>query len=536
MKNEAPLEQRILILAPTAKDGQITSDLLKREDIPSFISKTLEEMCSEMNRGASALILTQEAVLQDLNNALRIHLGAQPPWSDIPIIVLTLPSYNESALLSSMEDIGHMTLIKRPVQLDNFLSTIHSAMRDRKRQYRIRRYMQDQAAQADALKSAALKANAANTAKSEFLANMSHEIRTPMNAIIGLSGILERTPLNDKQRQFVETLQSSAESLLMLINDLLDIAKIEASGIEIENIPFNLDEMINETVRMLAIRASERKLVLSTDISDINGIIFKGDPTRIRQIITNLCSNALKFTEHGSVTISAKIESQTENPYQVTISVQDTGVGIAPDKLEKIFDKFTQADNTITRKFGGTGLGLAISKTLTELMGGIISVESTLGKGSVFSISLPLYVTADQMGKIVQKSSAALPMEKIPADRGRVLLVEDYEPNVMVATAFLEMFGFTFDVANDGLTALNYAKNNQYYAILMDVQMPELNGFQVTEAIRRHEKDHNTKGCHIIGMTAHALDGDRDRCLESGMNDYISKPFSPGELKKKLKI
>ena len=530
MKNEALIEQRVLILPPTVKDGQVTVDLLTRDEIAALLCRDIAHICEEMRHGASALILTQEAVLSDSSRMLHDCLAAQPPWSDIPIIVLTLPGQDGTDVLRHLEQIGHMTLVKRPVQLSGFISVIRSAMRDRKRQYGIRRYINEQLIQTASLELAAQKANAANIAKSEFLANMSHEIRTPMNAIIGLSGILTRTSLDDKQKRFVDTLHQSAESMLMLINDLLDIAKIESSGFEMEVIPFALDHLFHEIISMMSVRAGEKGLAFRLEAEAVEGLNFKGDPTRIRQILTNLCSNAVKFTEQGFITISVKATKQAHSLYALEIAVADTGIGIAPYQLEKVFDKFTQADNTITRKFGGTGLGLAISKNLIELMDGQIKVNSTLGKGSTFTIVLTLPIVENETVETGESLPSAAPIDA----KGRILLVEDYEPNILVAKTLLEGFGYAVDVAQNGMAALDCAKKLAYTAVLMDVQMPELNGFQVTEAIRKHEKIKGLENMPIIGITAHALAGDRERCLAAGMNDYLPKPFSPAELQRKL--
>lgn len=534
MKNEAPHEQRVLILPPTLKDGEVTARLLHADGIPSLICATISELCDEMGQGAAAIIVPQEAVLWDKERRLQKTLSAQEAWSDIPVILLSTPGPDLSKTFSALFEVGHMTIIKRPVQLNNFLSTVRAALRDRKRQYGIRSYLQERAVQAEMLRAAADKANAASIAKSDFLANMSHEIRTPMNAILGLSSILERTkPLTADQLKFIKTLHQSGEGLLMLINDILDIAKIEASGIEIEHIKFPLDEVIQEIVSMMSVKAKEKNLKFLVDVSAISSTKFLGDPTRIRQIITNFCSNAFKFTEVGSITIQAGIDVVSATTANVYITVADTGCGIPPDQLDKIFDKFTQADNTITRKFGGTGLGLAISKTLAELMGGKVSVTSTLGSGSEFTLIIPLTLAESNPLKDGDEMDSSQVVSG-SVNKGRVLLVEDYEPNVLVASTLLEEFGYDYDVANSGKVALEKATSQRFKAILMDVQMPEMNGFDATIAIRKHEREFGLSQTPIIGMTAHARDIDREKCYAAGMNDYISKPFNPRDLQKKL--
>ena len=525
-------EYRVLILAPTHKDGIVTAQFLASKKVLSHVCRSLQEICDEFSKGAGAIIVTEEAVLQDKDELFKDALFNQEEWSDIPVIVLTVSGRDFSSTLARLEEIGHMTAIKRPVQLNNFVSTINMALRDRKRQYKIRAALRERESQAQALTKAMELANAANLAKSEFLANMSHEIRTPMNAILGLANILERSvPLTSDQQKFISTLKQSSESLLMLINDLLDIAKIEASGIEIENISFQMDQLIEEVISMMSVKANEKNLLFRVDMDSIRGAHFRGDPLRIRQIVTNLCSNAVKFTHQGSVTMQVAMQTRDELHAEVVITVTDTGIGISPENLGRIFDKFTQADNTISRKFGGTGLGLAISRTLADLMGGRIEAASVVGKGSEFKVTLTLEIEKMGTQPAVQPEKPETFNEDV---KGRILLVEDYEPNVLVARTLLELFGYDCDTAANGRIAIEKAENQNYVAILMDVQMPELNGFEATKAIREIEAGRGGKPATIIGMTAHALAGDKERCIAAGMNDYISKPFSAKDLEQKL--
>jgi PAS domain S-box-containing protein len=380
-------------------------------------------------------------------------------------------------------------------------------------------------------------AEEANLAKSDFLANMSHEIRTPMNAIIGLSALLSRShPLTDKQKEFIETLQLSADSLLALINDLLDIAKIESRSIELEHIPFNFAGLIEEIISMMSVKAKEKNIHFETDIGPIEGKEFMGDPTRIRQILVNLCSNAVKFTEKGKIRLSIQSPGIRNHRMELYISVADTGIGIPPSKLRPIFDKFIQADSSITRKYGGTGLGLAITKTLVELMDGKITLESQYGEGSTFTIFLPLLLRTQEHIVPISKTSLSLPLSvnRNTDTNPSILLVEDYKANILVATTYLEEFGYSCDLAESGLEAIEKYKQRTYDLILMDVQMPQMNGFQATQAIRDYEKLTDKPAVPIVGMTAHALAGDREKCLEAGMDDYISKPFAPENLLSKL--
>ncbi len=385
----------------------------------------------------------------------------------------------------------------------------------------------------DATRDARELAEAANIAKSEFLANMSHEIRTPMNAVIGLANILAMSqPLSARQKEYIQTLQMSADSLLALINDLLDISKIEARSIELEHIPFNLKQLLNEVISMMSMRAKEKGLEFSVLGDCSPDYVVVGDPTRLRQILLNLCSNAIKFTEKGGVYVSIDCHaSGTQGVENVSIAVRDSGIGISPEHQESIFHKFIQADSSITRKYGGTGLGLAITKTLTEIMGGTIWLTSAVGKGSTFTVKLPMRVGG---GEVQAEANVPFAAEAFTKQSFRVLLVEDYAANVLVAGSYLEQFGYAYDVVDNGYDAVEKAKSGQYLAILMDVQMHGINGFETTRLIRAHEKSTGMPRVPILGMTAHALMGDRERCLEADMDDYLSKPYNPTELERKL--
>lgn len=380
------------------------------------------------------------------------------------------------------------------------------------------------------------EARAASIAKSEFLANMSHEIRTPMNAVIGLANILSYSrPLTPKQQEFINTLQLSASALLDLINDLLDIAKIEAHTVDLEETAFCLHRLAEDVISMMSLKANEKHIRLELETHDaLDRLHFTGDAARLRQILTNLVGNALKFTETGYVRVILSCQPMAKEGYDLLrIDVHDTGIGIAPQQLNTIFEKFMQADSSINRKYGGTGLGLAITKTLAELMNGTIEVESVLGQGSVFRVSIPAKRT-DAAGDapLTEMPESASPSTRRPL----VLLVEDYAPNVMVASAFLEQFGYDCDVASNGTEAISMMQTGRYRLILMDVQMHGMNGLVATQHIRQYEQEKQLPPLPIIGMTAHALSGDRDVCLQAGMTDYLAKPFNPDELERKLSL
>jgi CheY-like chemotaxis protein len=342
-----------------------------------------------------------------------------------------------------------------------------------------------------------------------------------------------------KQKEFTKTLQLSAQSLMDLINDLLDITKLESETVELEQIVFNLAELVEEIISIMSVKAKEKGIELYIKYDKKLNESFIGDPLRIRQILMNLISNAVKFTEIGTVSVHIEAcKHQKTGLTSVCIDIIDTGIGIAPGKVETIFSKFSQADTSITRKFGGTGLGLSICKTLIDLMGGHISVVSSLGLGSKFSLEIPLLPAEGNMSRKERAFTAG----GIDADISiaqqqiRILLVEDYKANILVATATIEECGFRWELAETGKEALDKFKSSKYDLILMDVQMPELDGISATKAIREFEKLHLRTPTPILGITAFSQEKDRDQCIAAGMNDYLSKPFNPQSLKEKMRL
>ena len=384
------------------------------------------------------------------------------------------------------------------------------------------------------LQIASAKAEAANQAKSEFLANMSHEIRTPMNGVIGMTELALDTPLDATQRSYLTTLKNSAQSLMVILNDILDFSKIEAGKLQLETIEFSLAQTTSEILQSISVQARQKGLALVCQLAPDLPDRVLGDPGRIRQILTNLCNNAIKFTARGSVTVSVQCTSLGEDCIEAHLSVRDTGVGIPAEKQQGIFEAFNQADTSTTRQFGGTGLGLSISTRLSTLMGGRIWLESQPEQGSTFHFTVRLgrCMAAPSMPLApVMPAETKTPVTGVQRPL-RVLLAEDHPVNQMLATVLLEKWGHKVVLAENGQLAVDLFPTADWDIVLMDMQMPVMDGLEATTRIRALESA--PRRTPIIAVTANAMPADRQTCLQAGMDEYLSKPIKPDDLQAML--
>ncbi len=519
------------IIVPAPVQAELKSKLLKEESA-SCKSETGEVFCGVTVPKFQAVVMGQFCA--------GVDLSAMPGGKNLLMNSIRLAIYEQE----------HTELVadkEQAVRQINILKQQHGKLiEDNYRQYRLNqerekeyaRKLESEIAQQTAeLREANARLEEISRLKSDFLANMSHELRTPMNAIIGFTELLAETELDDEQEDYTNTIAQSASSLLGLINDILDLAKIESGKLELEERPYDLADTVENVEAMFRLPAQAKNVEIKCEIDDKVPAWIMGDSIRLRQILVNLVGNAMKFTESGSITIRVSFQGDSGTQKVCRFCVQDTGIGIPAERVEAIFDKFTQADGSTTRKYGGSGLGLAICRQLVALMGGTISVESEEGKGSSFIFTLPLEVARQEVAKTPEKQKAVLHAKK----SGRILLVEDNPVNQRLAKILISRQGYDVDVANDGLEALEHIKSESYDLVFMDVQMPNMDGLTATSEIRKLETDEAASTSYksfagreepllIVGLTAHARKEDEQACYDAGMNAFLTKPIIKDKL------
>lgn len=497
-------------------------------DIKGVITRVNEKFCQISGYSEDELIGSNHRILNS---------GNQPKdyWREMYLTVSQGGVWQDE-ILNKAKD-GHLywvettivplTSVSEKSKIIGYMS-IRSDITEKKQQYQ-------------KLIDANLVAESAVVAKSQFLATMSHEIRTPMNGVLGMLDLLLNNKLTPEQKTHAEVAYSSGKSLLTLIDDILDFSKIDANKLELELIHFDLLSMLEEFTECMRFQAEDKGLALVLDTTGISEPSVVGDPGRLRQILTNVVGNAIKFTTHGNIIICVTLMELDNKRREFICSVSDTGIGIPKDKISTLFNSFSQVDLSTTRKYGGSGLGLAISKRLAELMDGNISVSTEAGKGSCFTCRIPLGITdkAHLNSTIIPKKSEQFKstLPQWPAAT-KVLLVEDNRINQRVAQGLLKRFGLTCEIAVNGkeaLSKLGASTTSPYSVILMDCQMPKMDGYEATRNIRAHSQKNFDENIPIIAMTANAMKGDREKCLDAGMNDYLTKPIDSELLLDKLK-
>jgi len=515
--------QRILYVEDDEALGRLLQKRLERHGLTVDVVLTAEDALEKLKRDIYDILLIDH-ILPGMSGLelLDIILKVQ----ETPPVILLTAGGDERVAVAALEKGAADYAVKDTEQ--TYLELLPAIMQAAFVKYRLQR---ENELQRKELLLAKEKAETANQAKSAFLTTMSHEMRTPLNVVIGLAHIMARTPRSVKEDEMLKTLITNADLLLNLINDLLDIGRIESEQLQLESGPFDLDQLMQDLHAMFHAQAEEKNLEFII-INQVGKITVVGDRMRIQQILVNLIGNAIKFTPSGKVEVSITGQKSDSQTIAIAIAVSDTGIGIPIDKQELIFNKFTQADETITRRYGGSGLGLAIAESLASQMNGKIILASHPDQGSIFTfkISLPLlqetkdFIMSGLTNQMISNS-----------DVKTILVVEDYAPNMLVARLMLEDMGFEVTTAENGIKAIELVQDQKtsFSAILMDVQMEGMDGYETTRKIRKIEQEKKGRN-FIIGVTAHALAGDRDRCLSAGMDEYISKPIHPDILSQKL--
>ncbi len=500
---QATTPHTILVVDDNEVSLRLLTAILHGAGYTVITGSNSEEALEQINTQSPDIILL-DVMMPGMNGfSLCRKLKQDKQTSDIPLIFLTSLSQKEDIIEGF--NAGGNDYIVKPFNRQELLARVRNHLRlydTLQENKRLSRLSED-----------------ASRSKTEFLASMSHEIRTPLNSIIGMAEVLVETPLTDEQQDYVRIFRSAGESLLEIINDILDLSKIEAGQTGLETIDFHLPSLLDSVVSILSVRAAEQNTTISVQLhSDVpHGL--SGDPTRLRQILINLVGNGIKFTENGTVKISARIDAENK----LLFSVKDNGIGVAQEKQELIFESFTQADSLTTRKYGGTGLGLTICKKLTKMMGGRIWLESSPGEGSTFFFTCTFRAAVSEPLPTPEKPTPATSCEILkPA---HILLVDDNEDNRNLISLYLRNTPFTLKTAQNGKEAVRIFKRSWFDLVIMDIEMPLMDGYETTKQLRQWELEQKDEATPIIALTAHAFVRFKKKCMAAGCSDYLTKPI-----------
>ncbi|WP_165069667.1 hybrid sensor histidine kinase/response regulator [Paludisphaera rhizosphaerae] len=493
--------ERVLLLAPTSKDAAAGEVLLRREGLGCIICRDLDVLCEEARHGAAVVVVPEEAILLDRAGRVAGLMADQPPWSDLPLLVLTAAGPGSRRSMIVLQTVGHATLIRRPLQRSAFVSAVASALRDRRRQYRMRDLLLERENQAARLEEA-------DRRKDEFLAMLAHELRNPLAAIVGAVGLA----LAPRAAQFIpdslDVIRRQSNTLSRLVSDLLDVARVSRGKLELRREIVDASAVARQAARSVKAIADRKRQTLTVD-APVEPLYVDADPTRLEQIVGNLLNNAAKYTEQeGRISLTVVREG-----YEAVIRVEDDGVGITPEMLPRIFDLFAQVDQSLARTEGGLGIGLTLVKRLVEMHGGTIEATSEVGHGSVFTVRLRLHAGPDA-------ASAEATAQRTTTAR-RVLIIDDNVDSARLMGLFLETLGHQVRVSNDGTSAADAARDFTPEVILLDIGLPDLDGYEVARLLRREPLCARSL---IVAVTGYADESSMTRGWDAGFDHYFAKP------------